>query len=338
MLGYIYNEKYFFKNILSTEKKDVKNTLLIKDSFYTNREIIKKDGIRILSCIEKYSSIYILQNNLRLNFLNHIPIPENVKGFVSGHSYKDFLLAHTSQKYFLRLDIKNFFDNITSKLIKEIFGEYFKLEDSSTNKEILEMLTEIVTLNNVLPQGGVSSPTVSNIIFRRLDIRISRYCKKFNIRYTRYADDLLFSSDKGDIHKSFFIKKIAYILNGYNFKINSSKINKAKDYISLNGFVIRDDVYLSRKRKSDISKVLFLIETNKDVDYFNNLLVILNNNSYQYKSYVFEDKSMLINYLAGYRSFIIGWLPKNKSNTNYSKYENLIERIEKNIDILLEKK
>ncbi|HDR7782640.1 TPA: RNA-directed DNA polymerase [Bacillus wiedmannii] len=336
MIGYIYNEDFFYKKILSSEKRSVRNTLLIKESMYTERQINKKDGIRILSCIAKDSSIYNLQNNLRMNFLNNIPIPNNVKGFLPGHSYKDFVIPHLKQKYYLRLDIKNFFDSVTSETIKEVFSEYFKLDSYSANNELLEVFTEIVTLRNSLPQGGVTSPTISNIAFRRIDIRISKYCKRFNINYTRYADDLLFSSNQDSIHKSFFIKKISYILNDLRLKINSSKIKKTKDYISLNGFVVRDDISLSRKRKSDLSKVLFLVEKNKKISSIENILSILNHERYLYKSYDFDNKWALINYLSGYRALIIDWLPLKKQAINYKKNQQLIKRIENTIDFLLE--
>ncbi|CAH0318100.1 reverse transcriptase family protein [Priestia megaterium] len=335
MLGYIYTEDFFYKKLLSSEKKIVKNTLLIKESFYKERDLSKKGGTRTLSCIEKNSSLYNLQNNLRSNFLNNIPIPDNVKGFVPGHSYRDFVIPHLNNKYYLRLDIKNFFDNITFETVKEVFGEYFKLDNASNNNKLLETFAEIITLRGSLPQGAVTSPTVSNIIFRRIDIRIARYCKKFNINYTRYADDLLFSSNQSNLHKGFFIKKIAFILRDLNLKINSSKIKKTKNYISLNGFVVDKDISLSRKRKSDLTKILFIIDKNKAVCSTDALLFILNTESYIHKSYFFKDKWSLVNYLSGYRALLIDWLPINKETMNYEKSKKLITRIEKVIDFLL---
>lgn len=95
----------------------------------------------------------------------------------------------------MRLDIKNFFENINNQLIEKVFDYYFRIDDDTTNNEALIDFREMVTLEGKVPQGAITSPTLSNIVFRQLDLRIYKYCKKFNITYTRYADDLLFSSD-----------------------------------------------------------------------------------------------------------------------------------------------
>jgi len=56
------------------------------------------------------------------------------------------------------------------------------------------VLTSLCTCNGRLPQGAVTSPALSNIVCLRLDRRISGYTGKRNIVYTRYADDMTFSS------------------------------------------------------------------------------------------------------------------------------------------------
>lgn len=147
----------------------------------------------------------------------------------------------------MRLDIKNFFENINNQLIEKVFDYYFRIDDDTTNNEALIDFREMVTLEGKVPQGAITSPTLSNIVFRQLDLRIYKYCKKFNITYTRYADDLLFSSDSNYLHKDFFIKKLKYIISSMDFKLNERKIRYDKDYISLNGFVIEDSIRVSRK-------------------------------------------------------------------------------------------
>lgn len=106
-------------------------------------------------------------------------------------------------------------------------------------------------------QGTITAPAVSNIVFRSMDIRIERYCSKYHVRYTRYADDLLFSSESEKLVKKNFIMGIAKILRSGGFELNYNKVIRSKSYISLNGFVISDTVTLSRKKLSDINRALF---------------------------------------------------------------------------------
>lgn len=75
-------------------------------------------------------------------------------------------------------------------------------------KKIINRLYEIMTVEDKVVQGAVTSPTLSNLVFRELDIRIERYCQKIGVIYTRYADDMLFSCKTNLIHKNKFINVI----------------------------------------------------------------------------------------------------------------------------------
>ncbi|WP_260357202.1 reverse transcriptase family protein [Peribacillus frigoritolerans] len=203
--------------------------------------------------------MYTVQQSIRRNFLNKISIPDYVYGFVPKHSYNDFLLPHTNKKFYVRLDIQNFFPSIDSKALIEVFTYYFHLKDD-TNLELLNQFIDLVILEYKVPQVAVTSPVLSNVVFRRLDIRIYEYCKKFSITYTRYADDLLFSSDNPYVHEDFFIRKIKYIISMMGFKLNIHKIRYDKEFISLIGYVVEDNIRLSRKKLKNLSSILFILE------------------------------------------------------------------------------
>jgi RNA-directed DNA polymerase len=336
LLGYIYKKDFFFKKVLFFDEESTNSVIQDKESFYSEFYIPKGNGVRKLSSIEKDSRLYKIQRNLKNNFLDNIPIPDNAKGFVTGSSYKDFLIPHINKKYFLRLDIKNFFENISSSLVKEVFNEYFKLDNSQDRDNLLNLFTELVTLNDSIPQGGVSSPSVSNIAFRRLDIRISRYCKINNIVFTRYADDLLFSSNNRILDSGIFIKKIYFILNDYKFQLNSKKIIKTKESISLNGFVIKDDIYLSRNKKKDLSKILFTVNTNKELN-LHEIVSKINSSEFRNRKHKFKDFRNVIDYLAGQRSFLINYLPLQNDTNYYRKIQRIIINIESCINLLYDK-
>jgi RNA-directed DNA polymerase len=309
---YIYKKHFFINKILGTKSKTIYDIVLEKEDHYFDKQIKKKNGNRELKCL-KQGDFKNIQSNLKKNFLDTLPLPENVYGFIKSSSYKQFLIPHIGKEFFLRIDIKNFFPSINKKMIFDAFKDYFKVEES----EVLDLFIDIVTLDGKLPQGAITSPTVSNIVFRPLDIRIKNYCEKFGITYTRYADDLLFSSSNSKLHENFFIKKIYYIINDKNFKINSNKLIKSKFEISLNGFVIGKQIRLSRKRTKDIAQVVKICRDKKATESFDKLLERLNKLNLRYRkeiilgsgdSVYFTSKESLANYLLGFRSFFIDWL------------------------------
>lgn len=102
------------------------------------------------------------------------------------------------------------------------------------------------------------------------------------MKYTRYADDMLFSSETFDFNKKWFVRKIKYILNSIELKLNYSKLKISNDEISLNGYVIsKDGIRLSRSRLSDIRHILSFSERNYNVAKTDNEKFILEANKLQ---------------------------------------------------------
>lgn len=324
MQTFIFKREFFFDKILKHNEIIIKKEVLDKEKNYYQKKIPKKNGYRDLNCLKNHTKFYAIQQNLRKNFLNTVSIPNYVYGFVSGSSYKDFLEPHRKNDVFLRIDIKDFFSTIDKKMINEVFSYYFKINNSTENSYLLNIFSEIVTLNGILPQGGVTSPVVSNIVFRQLDIRIYKYCEKFNITYTRYADDLLFSSKNNLLLRDFFIKKISWILFSKGFSINNNKTKFSHSEISLNGFVIEKNknIRLSRKKMKDIVSVLFILESKKNVGD-HELLKHLN----QLNMRKFNNFENVHQYLNGYRAFFIQMLD-NEEKENNKKLLRYIDRIE----------
>ncbi|MYL34974.1 hypothetical protein GLW05_15425 [Pontibacillus yanchengensis] len=328
---FIYNEDFFYGKILNCRKDALEDILSNKSDEYQERIISKKGGKRYLSCLSDTSSIATLQRGLSNKFLDHIPVPDYVYGFIKGKSYKDYLVPHKNREFYLRVDIKDFFSSINKDLVKEVLDYYIRTDNDTLNKNLIDIIYDIVSLNDSIPQGAITSPSISNIVFRSLDIRINKYCRRFGITYTRYADDLLFSSNNSFLHNKYFLKKISHILQSKRFNINSNKVIKSNKIISLNGFVVGEKIWLSRKRLHDINKVLYLYKTNT-FSNINSLLYVLNSSDYIYRktnNNSFTSKMEIVNYLAGYRSFLLQWYEfQNGDNKNF-KLLNKIDEIER---------
>jgi retron-type reverse transcriptase len=82
------------------------------------------------------------------------------------------------------------------------------------------MLTDICTRNGSVPQGACTSPAISNIVMKEFDDRMGRWCSYRGISYTRYSDDLTFSSDE-PLYPAY--RKARRMLEEMGFGINDDK-------------------------------------------------------------------------------------------------------------------
>jgi len=83
---------------------------------------------------------------------------------------------------------------------------------------------------NVLPQGAPTSPVITNIVCQRLDYLLSGVAKRFGLKYSRYADDITFSSMHNVYQpESEFLKELHRVIAEQNFHIKESKTRLQKD-------------------------------------------------------------------------------------------------------------
>ncbi|MDF2924778.1 MAG: hypothetical protein K0R57_3692 [Paenibacillaceae bacterium] len=311
----------------------------ISDAYFEKKVQKKKQGTRTLQCIESDHILYKIQRQLKNNFFDYIPLSNHAYGYVKGKSYFDYLAIHKNKKFYLRLDIKDFFSNIKEKKLRNTLAYYINDIEVNPELKLIDFVLNVVTLNGQLPQGAVTSPVLSNIFFRPLDIRISRYCKKFGIEYSRYVDDLLFSSDSLFIQKRNFFNGICKILKSNGFSINPQKVIKVKNQISLNGFVIGNDIRLSRKKTARLSAIIYCYQRSKG----KNISDLISTMKEHFKMGEKEKVNLpwLHNYLAGYRSFLLSMLPFDSAGVlpeliseGNNKILFKINQIEKILDII----
>jgi len=133
----------------------------------------------------------ILQNYYKI-------LPHNAAyAYTRGRCAYDALVTHQRNKarWFLKIDIKDFFPSITVELLKDKLPTIYPLNWLS--ESYLDKLIDIATNNhNVLPQGSPLSPLLSNLIMVGFDLALSSKLRRFEYQtytYTRYADDMLIS-------------------------------------------------------------------------------------------------------------------------------------------------
>lgn len=320
-----------------------KISIPVSKTEYKTFVIPKKNGTRRINYLKRESELWNLQYKLLSSFLEKQPLPVCVKGFRKGESYKSFLSDHIGANFFLRIDISSFFPSIGVDWIRETFAEILLVQSDEEKTKLVDLLCDIVSLNDSLPQGACTSPTVSNLVMARLDQRITKYCQVFDISYTRYADDLLFSSKSFNFrNKKWFLKKIRYILNTKHLYLNYSKLKYGEHEICLNGYVIfKEGLRLSRNRLSDIRHVVSFSKNNhciiksQGTEVFlkkANLLVLKYRNL---QLYPFKTFFQFIQYLCGYRAFLISIIDNDMRDCYFQKeLQKLIRKIEEEIDYL----
>ena len=76
----------------------------------------------------------------------------------------------------------------------------------------------------VLPQGAPTSPTITNILCVKLDRRLNGLAKRFKVDYSRYADDITFSSNVNVFNDADFLKELnRIIVEDQNLILNDKK-------------------------------------------------------------------------------------------------------------------
>ena len=104
----------------------------------------------------------------------------------------------------VNVDIQDFFPSINFGRVR---GFFIKNSHFSLDTNVATVIAQIACHNNELPQGSPCSPIISNLIGHLLDIRMANLAKRAKCTYSRYADDLTFSTNKKDFPDSIAIMK-----------------------------------------------------------------------------------------------------------------------------------
>lgn len=158
----------------------------------------------------------LIQSKIKDRFLSKIELPKNVHGGVKKKSNITNAKPHQGNKYVFVTDLKDFYPSIKSKNIHDLF---IKL---GYNSQLAFYMTRLTTWKGELPQGTPTSTHLSNIFFLKTDYELIKICEENNITYTRYVDDLTFSSPK---NFQDLIPNLLSIIKKSGLKISYRKTN-----------------------------------------------------------------------------------------------------------------
>lgn len=155
-------------------------------------------------------------------------LPHNAAhGYVKYRNTLSEMQTHQKKRsrWFLKLDVKDFFPSCTAELVLEQLDQIHPVSYLPTI--LLNEIERICMLDGALPQGAPSSPFLSNMVMMDTDYKITQALP--TLTYTRYADDMIFSS-KSDMSIGFIIGVVKDALP------KTMKLNEAKTrYGNCNG-------------------------------------------------------------------------------------------------------
>lgn len=191
-----------------------------------------------------------LLNRVQRNLLHHVL--DGLAGSQYATAYKkkmsviDNAAPHVGQNLILKLDIKDFFENITFLMVYQAaFPEvYFP-------PAVRRLLAELCCYEDYLPQGASTSPAVSNLVMKSFDEYMASWCEERGIRYTRYCDDMTFS---GAFDWREVKNKVKSYLRAMGFELNEKKTRVLRRHVrqTVTGLVVNDKPQVSRSYRRQL--------------------------------------------------------------------------------------
>ena len=138
------------------------------------------------NCVEEINKDIGRENRIAHGFKRKRSIITNAK-------------EHRNRKYVFNVDLTDFFGSINFGRVR---GFFIKDINFSLDADVATVLAQIACYENSLPQGSPCSPVISNLIGHVLDIHLVRLASHNGCTYSRYADDLTFSTNKPEFPAS----------------------------------------------------------------------------------------------------------------------------------------
>lgn len=237
----------------------------------------KSGGVRTISAPTKMLKSMLTYTNRILQAF--YKAPDCVTGFVPAKSIVDNAERHIRMTYVFNTDLKDFFPSIPQA---RVWGA-LKCQPFNFKEEIASAIAGLCCIEvaytghegeicddfpetkykYVLPQGSPCSPTLTNIVCHNLDWKLSGLARRFHLKYSRYADDITFSSNKNVFAEDGeFMTEFRRIVAEQNFTLNDKKtrLQKRGERQEVTGLVVSDRVNVSRDYVRDLDNLLYIWE------------------------------------------------------------------------------
>jgi len=195
---------------------------------------------------------------------------DNAMGFTEGRSVVTNASKHVGMNYVLNLDLKDFFPSIEQARVwkrLQLKPFNFPVSVANTIAGLCSMKERRMDddgeerIYYVLPQGAPTSPIITNMICDKLDRRLAGLAKRFGLNYTRYADDITFSSNHNVYQEGGeFFTELYRIIDDQRFTVNAKKtrLQKLGARQEVTGIIVSKKVNVTQKYVRDIRNLLYI--------------------------------------------------------------------------------
>ena len=231
---------------------------------YKSFQIKKKSGgTRVISapCYQLSIILYLLN----IVFKAIYTPSQSAMGFAEGKSIVDNASVHTGHRYLLNIDLKDFFPSIPQARV----WARLQCKPFGFNREIADVVAGLCCIydkerkRNVLPQGAATSPLLTNAICDKLDRQLSALARKYGLFYSRYADDISFSSMHNVYQRDGeFFKELKKTINNQGFELNDKKTRLLNDgeRQEVTGLIVNEKVNINRSYIRKLRSILHVWE------------------------------------------------------------------------------
>ena len=231
----------------------------LDESYHAFKIPKKRGGYREID--SPNSSLKLIQK--RINYLLSVIYygmkPVCVHGFVKtvterGESFSIVSNAapHVKAQYVVNMDLQDFFHSVDIWRVKRVFMSY----PFFFGNDMASYFALLTTYQERLPMGAPTSPVISNLACFLFDRRMMRFAEEQELCFTRYADDLTFSSNRKITDTT--IRAASEIIKEYGFAVNEKKtrIFTGRGQQVVTGLKVNEKVNVDRKYIRNIRAML----------------------------------------------------------------------------------
>lgn len=208
-----------------------------------------------------------LQRWLLINVIETLPVHPSAMAYRKGLSILDNARLHAESRYLLRMDLTDFFPSITESDLRNYIRQH-SVHFLGWTTEDIDVVSGLVCRRAALTIGAPSSPALSNALCYDLDVVLHTLAEKRCVTYSRYADDLFFSTRERDVLfevEKDVSKAITEIEVPGNLKLNTVKTRHSskRGARRVTGIVLGSDglAHVGRGLKRKIRSLIYSLET-----------------------------------------------------------------------------
>ncbi|EGR4199649.1 RNA-directed DNA polymerase [Vibrio cholerae] len=202
---------------------DVANKI---DTSYTSFELAPhpKTG-KVRTVLEAKKNLKRIQKRINSRIFSNVKFPAYLQGGLKSdestqRDYIENARLHSHCRTLIQLDVRNFYPNIKPIYVEPVFKQLFRFND-----EVSQILTQLTTYKNSVPQGGCTSSYIANLLFFNSEYHLVSKLRGQGLQYSRLLDDITISSQE-ELSKQKceeVIKLVAGMLTKYGLKLKGSK-------------------------------------------------------------------------------------------------------------------